>query len=94
MYCSCRKDCSNKTCTCRKSGITCTILCKNCKGEDCSNARISKSQLIDDETAFENSCWIEKSMENQLEADDDLTLLQDSTNCFEFNETLDSLDVA
>lgn len=38
--CNCTQECNTKTCTCRKHGIDCSIVCGNCKGVSCSNCTI------------------------------------------------------
>ncbi|GBP85752.1 hypothetical protein EVAR_97248_1 [Eumeta japonica] len=45
IHCSCIKDCSNR-CGCKKAGLPCSSLCKNCKGGSCSN---STRPSIDDD---------------------------------------------
>lgn len=36
IHCSCQSNCG-KACGCRKAGLLCTNICKNCKGDTCSN---------------------------------------------------------
>lgn len=36
IYCRCKTNCGSK-CGCRKSGLNCTDICENCKGQSCSN---------------------------------------------------------
>lgn len=43
VRCSCT-DCSTSRCTCKKSGIRCTQLCKNCEGETCDNKALQSSE--------------------------------------------------
>ncbi|WAR15638.1 hypothetical protein MAR_005743 [Mya arenaria] len=36
--CSCKTDCSNLRCTCKKHNIECSVVCSNCKGSGCANS--------------------------------------------------------
>ena len=36
ISCQCRKGCT-KACSCRKAGLKCSIICKNCCGQSCDN---------------------------------------------------------
>ena len=38
IRCTCKTDCSNRTCTCRKYSRDCSIACLNCRGTACSNS--------------------------------------------------------
>lgn len=57
VSCRCKKGCSTVACSCRKSGLNCTLLCLSCHGETCSNVReIEIDGMDDDETdAVKNS---------------------------------------
>ena len=37
IRCGCKTDCSKKTCTCFKYGLTCTETCTICRGISCLN---------------------------------------------------------
>lgn len=37
ISCQCQKGCAGK-CTCRKSGLKCSLLCIHCNGNSCENA--------------------------------------------------------
>lgn len=39
IYCRCKTNCGAH-CGCRKSGLHCTDICENCKGQSCSNVTI------------------------------------------------------
>ncbi|XP_043279745.1 uncharacterized protein [Venturia canescens] len=41
VSCSCTGDCKTARCTCRKSGLPCTQLCKHCEGQSCSNVAVN-----------------------------------------------------
>lgn len=45
LHCTCTKECTNR-CGCKRAGLLCSPLCKNCKGETCSN---STRPSIDDD---------------------------------------------
>ena len=36
ISCQCKKGCT-KACSCRKAGLHCSIICKNCSGQSCEN---------------------------------------------------------
>lgn len=38
VCCSCKKDCSTKRCTCKKHGLPCTAICRECRGTSCTNS--------------------------------------------------------
>ena len=38
IRCTCKGDCSNRMCTCKKYSRECTIACLNCRGSACSNS--------------------------------------------------------
>ncbi|XP_052787427.1 uncharacterized protein LOC128222459 isoform X1 [Mya arenaria] len=38
IRCSCKTDCSNLRCTCKKHNIECSVVCSNCKGSGCANS--------------------------------------------------------
>ena len=40
ICCSCQKDCNTKWCTCRKYGLPCTALCRECCGSSCTNSQV------------------------------------------------------
>jgi hypothetical protein len=37
VKCKCRTDCPSAKCSCRKSGLKCTLVGSECKGIDCQN---------------------------------------------------------
>jgi hypothetical protein len=39
ISCGCLKNCGS-ACGCRKQGMKCSVTCKTCYGESCSNSRI------------------------------------------------------
>ena len=38
IYCSCKKLCNTKRCTCRQHGLRCSDVCTECRGASCSNS--------------------------------------------------------
>ncbi|WAR03769.1 hypothetical protein MAR_010327 [Mya arenaria] len=38
IRCSCKTDCSNLRCTCKKHNIECSVVCSKCKGSGCANS--------------------------------------------------------
>lgn len=55
VSCTCRDNCSTSQCSCKKSGIACTRLCKVCEGLTCLNAEHDEEEpmLIDPEDLIE-----------------------------------------
>ena len=49
IYCSCKKDCTTRRCTCRKYSLPCTNVCRECRGGSCTN-----SQLPDLSNAYDD----------------------------------------
>jgi len=49
ICCSCKKDCTTRRCTCRKYGLPCTNVCRECRGVSCTN-----SQLPDLSNAYDD----------------------------------------
>ena len=47
IRCNCKANCDTKRCTCRKSGLDCSVACGECRGA-CSN--FSQSAIEDDDT--------------------------------------------
>ncbi|CAG5100866.1 Protein of unknown function [Cotesia congregata] len=43
IVCSCKKGCKSKTCSCRKSGLMCSDLCK-----ECNDSCVNKPQILQD----------------------------------------------
>lgn len=50
VTCSCKMNSCGAACGCRKAGLLCTIACKNCSGENCSNVQLfdEDDDLFDD----------------------------------------------
>ena len=40
ICCSCKKDCNTKRCTCKKHGLYCTAICRQCRGISCTNSQL------------------------------------------------------
>ena len=40
VSCKCLKGCATTTCSCRKAGLKCSVICASCKGLSCSNSDI------------------------------------------------------
>ena len=49
VRCSCKTDCINLRCSCRKHNLKCTIACTHCRGSDCRNV-IDAGGSIDNNT--------------------------------------------
>lgn len=46
IFCSCKTGCGN-SCSCRKSTLCCTALCKICQGNSCSNITIQDDDELE-----------------------------------------------
>lgn len=42
ISCSCKGTCSTSHCSCFKTGIACSAICKVCEGESCMNTNLNK----------------------------------------------------
>ena len=47
ISCGCKQNCSDKSCSCVKAGLKCTILCSGCNGRDCNNCVYFQSEGTD-----------------------------------------------
>ena len=48
IRCNCKSDCGTMRYTCKKHGITCSIVCGNCKGSGCMNSTSNEDDNDDD----------------------------------------------
>ena len=48
IRCDCHGDCGTTRCTCKKHGITCSIVCVNCKRSSCMNSTPNEDDSVDD----------------------------------------------
>ena len=39
IRCTCKRDCNNRSCSCKKYGKECSLACSNCRGTSCSNSQ-------------------------------------------------------
>ena len=59
IFCSCKNICGN-ACSCKKAGLFCSAVCKNCQAEPCSNEpknieeQISEEEIDIDDSDVEN----------------------------------------
>ena len=54
IRCSCKGSCDKNRCTCRKAGLHCTHLCKECNGLGCKNAKPVEIIRDDIDEVFED----------------------------------------
>lgn len=54
IRCSCKGSCDTNRCTCRKAGLHCTHLCKECNGLGCKNAKPVEIIRDDIDEVFED----------------------------------------
>ena len=52
IKCNCKANCDSKRCTCRKSGLECSMACGECRGM-CSNgiSQIEEEDEVDNDSA-------------------------------------------
>lgn len=48
LFCRCKTNCGSQ-CGCRKSGLKCSDICENCKGQSCTNAQMIIHEEQDDD---------------------------------------------
>lgn len=49
IRCSCKTNCENKRCSCRKNGLDCSTACTECKGINCANSSsVTEADLTED----------------------------------------------
>ena len=53
IFCGCKTGCKN-SCTCRKHGIPCTVACKVCNGENCTNVPNNVEEVVLAEVQIES----------------------------------------
>ena len=66
VSCKCAKGCMTATCSCRKAGLKCSVICVSCKGLSCSN-----SDVIDDEEDCDDP--LDATLENFLMSESEET---------------------
>lgn len=49
IFCSCTSGCIKGSCTCRKSGLKCAIICKTCSTENCKNLAVIVPESEDED---------------------------------------------
>ncbi|CAB3240467.1 unnamed protein product [Arctia plantaginis] len=98
IHCSCQK-CDTNRCTCRKSGIRYSELCKNCEGEICDNRSLKEVQNLsadDDGDEGENKVEDSQLDEHQSEHEEEEEELFDEVaveNPMKFDEMELHLDL-
>ena len=65
IFCTCKSGCIKDTCTCRKSGLQCSNICKSCSTDTCKNFPIT---IGESEIEFED---YDESDENNKDDDKD-----------------------
>ena len=60
ISCKCLKGCMTATCSCRRAGLKCSIICVSCKGLSCTNSDVN----IDEEECDDP---IDKMLENSMQ---------------------------
>lgn len=70
VSCACKKRCSG-ACSCRKAGLKCSSMCKNCSGMDCENVALISSldETEEDDDLFQELLEPPQHGEKQLEDD-------------------------
>ena len=60
VFCSCKGNCTKQSCGCRKHGLKCTEIFKNCHGQSCEN----DDKPIIEELSNDLEEFIESIMQN------------------------------
>lgn len=60
--CRCTGDCNNNKCSCHKNNLKCSFACKNCLGEMCENASVTR-RTRDSDSDNEETIDTEKQKE-------------------------------
>ena len=74
VFCSCKGNCTKQSCGCRKLGLKCTEICKNCHGQSCEN--------VDESIIEELSNDLKEFIESIMQDTDDV---QDEEDIEEWN---------
>lgn len=53
ISCKCKKGCMGN-CSCRKNGLQCTVLCKECEGRSCENCPEPEEHSDEDDSDYED----------------------------------------
>ena len=53
ISCGCKKGCQ-KACGCRKNGLPCSLICKECEGKNCENSKPGPEEEEEDEDEDED----------------------------------------
>uniref|UniRef100_A0A0A9YC34 Tesmin/TSO1-like CXC domain-containing protein n=1 Tax=Lygus hesperus TaxID=30085 RepID=A0A0A9YC34_LYGHE len=48
IHCKCASGCTRGSCSCKKAGLHCSALCKNCAGTACENAPDTEDGIYED----------------------------------------------
>lgn len=83
ISCTCGKGC-RATCSCRKAGIKCSIICRQCKGHTCTNSPPEDECLQNDITSYE----VDVDVDEEFDTDAEMLQLE------EFDENTPGLSFA
>ncbi|CAG9814961.1 unnamed protein product [Phaedon cochleariae] len=70
IQCKCTTGCSTGACSCKKAGLRCSAICKNCAGNACENS--PETELKEEDTDIE--CDEEVDMDETIAQDEDADL--------------------
>ncbi|CAG9818900.1 unnamed protein product [Phaedon cochleariae] len=70
IQCKCMTGCSTGACNCKKAGLRCSAICKNCAGNACENS--PETELNEEDTDIE--CDEEVVMDETIAQDEDADL--------------------
>lgn len=74
VSCKCTTNCTSNRCGCRKLGLKCTVLCRNCDGSDhCTNTEVVTDDMSDSEEREEPALSLsnEKQQEKLISEDEE-----------------------
>ena len=77
IRCKCTKGCSTGVCSCKKAGLRCSAICKNCVGTACENSPETDFNEEDTDAECEEQAnlfddIIARDEENDDDTDDDI----------------------
>lgn len=73
VFCKCKKGCSNAACSCKKAGLRCSTLCKNCSGHACENSPEPDLQDEEAEGEHEEEMIMDALLDDEEEREEDET---------------------
>lgn len=67
IFCNCKKGCG-RACSCRKSGLKCSLICRFCNGELCQN---KQNICVESDSENDENLLISSEMQNSEDSDEE-----------------------